>query len=62
MVEYIDAIDFIDPPLEEKRLHLCITRSVSNAKVKLEAFNKGLQTMQQNGRLQVLLHRHGLLD
>ncbi len=56
--EYLNDIDYIAPPLEIKKLHLCVTKKTPNARLILADFNKGLSLMQHSGFVKKLLKRH----
>ncbi|WP_019616309.1 substrate-binding periplasmic protein [Psychromonas ossibalaenae] len=52
-------IESISPPLQDKKMYLCISKKSDNAAVKVEAFNKGLKEMHKDGTFDKILQKHG---
>lgn len=52
-------VEFIEPPLEEKSLYLCIAKKTPDAEAKLKAFNNGLKTIRDNGTLSSIMKTNG---
>lgn len=57
--EHLESIEFVHPPLEIKKLYLCISKKTAGAGKKLQAFNKGLKLLDESGQLQKIMAKHG---
>jgi polar amino acid transport system substrate-binding protein len=55
-----DAVVMIDPPLENKALHIAWSRRASKAEAMREACDAGLKSMQADGSIAKLREAHGL--
>ncbi|MBM9512810.1 substrate-binding periplasmic protein [Desulfogranum marinum] len=55
--ESLQFIDVIDPPLDRKKLYLCVSKKHPDAVMILQAFNNGLYNMRNNGFLENLTQR-----
>ncbi|MCP3924284.1 MAG: amino acid ABC transporter substrate-binding protein [Desulfobacterales bacterium] len=53
-------INFVEPPLKELGLHICISKRTTNAKKKLKAFNKGLKQIIKDGTFNRILIYHNI--
>lgn len=52
-------IQFMEPALSEKPLHLTISKKTPDAEQKLKAFNKGLQILKEDGTINRLMRVYG---
>lgn len=59
LADHLAEIEFMHPVLEEKNLYLCIARNSANGQAQLEAFNRGLAAMRDDGTLAQLLQFSG---
>jgi polar amino acid transport system substrate-binding protein len=59
MPDKVDDIEVVVPTLEEKTLHVLISRKAPDAEAKMKAFNDGLQKLKESGRLDALLKSNG---
>lgn len=55
----IGEVEFVSPVLEEKTLHVLISKKVEDAEAKMKAFNDGLKTLKDSGRLEALMKNSG---
>lgn len=53
-------IDWIEPPLKVENQYLMFSKKAPDYQQKLEAFNKGLKVITENGELQRILEKHGI--
>ena len=60
MPERADELVFLDPPLEDKDLYLCIRRDNPRQGELLRAFNQELASMRDDGSLDALRRSHGM--
>ena len=54
-----DILEFMEPPLETRKLHLIFGKRKDNQQ-KLKDFNTGLQMIIQDGTLERILKKHGI--
>jgi len=54
-----DQLEFLEPPLEEKSLHLIFSRKIKNFQQKTLDFEKGLQAIIADGTVKEIMKRHG---
>ena len=59
---YIGRLEFIQPPLADKQFHIAFTKQSGRVNVLVNAFNRGLKSMEEDGRLRAIQVRHGLLS
>lgn len=59
MPDRLQEVEFMEPPLEEKKLYLCISRKTPDAEAKMRAFNNGLKIIKNNGKLTAILKANG---
>lgn len=52
-------VEFVTPSLEEKTLHVLISKKTADAEAKMKAFNDGLKTVKESGRLDALMKSNG---
>ncbi len=52
-------IESISPPLQDKKLYLCISKKSDNADLKVKIFNKGLKEMHEDGTFDKILEKYG---
>lgn len=52
-------LNFVDPPLENKTLHVGFSRNIADYPKLLEDFNQALAEMVQSGRIKVITQKHG---
>ncbi len=57
--EKAGSIEFMEPALEEKNLHICFGKQNPRHKEYLEAFNSGLKEIKQDGTMKNILTKHG---
>lgn len=50
---------FLNPPLDEKPLYVMFSRKKDGYRENRDAFNRGLQAIQQDGTLNAILEKHG---
>lgn len=55
-----NVIEAIDPPLMVNRMYVAFSRVVPGTSVKLDIFNRGLDKIKQNGKLDEILKSHGM--
>ncbi|KJR98525.1 MAG: hypothetical protein VR65_20195 [Desulfobulbaceae bacterium BRH_c16a] len=55
MPDKAGEIEFISPALEEKTLHVLISKNAPEAEAKMKAFNDGLKVLEDSGRLDALM-------
>jgi polar amino acid transport system substrate-binding protein len=51
---------FLDPPLQSSGLYLMASRAIEDAEALVEDFNKGLETIRENGRYDEIVERFGV--
>lgn len=54
------SVEFMSPELVEHNLYLCISRKTENAQEKINAFNKGLQAIKNDGTYNSILTKHNI--
>lgn len=59
MPEKADLVDEVTPVLEDKDLYICFPKSNAQSTKRMQAFNKGIKTLQENGRITEILKAHG---
>ncbi|SHO43077.1 substrate-binding periplasmic protein [Desulfopila aestuarii] len=59
MPDKAGEIEFVSPALEEKTLHVLISKKTANADAKMQAFNDGLKKIKDSGRLDELMKNSG---
>lgn len=59
MPDKVDEVEFVTPALEEKSLYLCISKKVPDAEAKIKAFNDGLKTIKDSGKLATIMKANG---
>ncbi len=52
-------IEFISPPLQDKELYICMSKKTKQVNEKVNAFNKGLKEMKEDGAFAKILRKHG---
>lgn len=57
--ESADKVEFVVPSLEEKTLHVLISKKTADAEAKMKAFNDGLKTVKDSGKLDALMKSSG---
>lgn len=58
--EYEEALEFMEPPLENKMLYIAFSKKAADYEQKLAAFNAGLQQITEDGTLAGIMKRHGI--
>ena len=58
----IGQFEFMDPPLDEKPFHVAFSKTSAHCGQLVNAFNQGLHELQQDGTIENILSRHGLLE
>ncbi|RPH42280.1 MAG: ABC transporter [Desulfobulbaceae bacterium] len=59
--DHFEEIDILKSVLEEKSLHLCISKKSPGAEDKMKAFNEGLKIIKDNGMVETLLKENGFI-
>lgn len=59
--DHVEEIDILSQVLEEKSLHLCISKKSPDAETKMKAFNDGLKIIKDNGMVEALLKTNGFI-
>ncbi len=59
---YKQELEFMSPPLENRSLHIANSKQAHNYKKKLNAFNRGLQQIKEDGTLDRIIRSHGFAD
>ena len=54
-----DILEFMEPPLEARKLHLIFGKCKDNEQ-KLKDFNTGLQMIIEDGTVEKMLKKHGI--
>lgn len=54
-----DRIEVLEPPLEEKPLHVIVTEKLENHTEIVNDFNKGLKMLKEDGTFDKILEKHG---
>lgn len=52
-------LEFVSPPLEEKKLYICITKDGIISNHKLKAFNDGYNKMKSDGTVDAIMKKNG---
>ena len=55
----VDKVEFVTPSLEEKTLHVLISKKTADAEAKMKAFNDGLKIVKDSGKLDALMKSNG---
>ncbi|MCP4163463.1 MAG: transporter substrate-binding domain-containing protein [Deltaproteobacteria bacterium] len=53
-------INFLNPPLKDLKLYICISKNTTSAQKKLKAFNKGLKEIIKDGTFKRILVYHNI--
>lgn len=53
------TIEFISPPLEEKKLYICITKGGAHDQANINAFNEGFRKMKHDGTVNAIMKKNG---
>ena len=56
---YTGELEFMEPPLDVKTLHVAFSKQVDDHEQKLRDFNAALKLMKEDGRLEQIMVRHG---
>jgi len=56
---YLDSLEFMDPPLEDKPLYVCFSKKAKNYQEKCDLFNEGLAKMKADGSLKEIMIKNG---
>lgn len=59
MPDDADRLKFLDPPLDEKPLHVIFSREAAGYEEKVSDFNEGLRRLQEEGIIQEIMTYHG---
>lgn len=54
-----DQVEFLEPPLENKPLHVMFSRQVEGYEQLLADFNQALNALEADGTIQSIMQRHG---
>lgn len=57
----IGQLEFMNPPLSEKSFHIAFSKNSPGYQQRLNDFNRGLQAVRNDGTLEKILYKHGLL-
>ncbi len=55
----IGAIDFLEPPLEEKTLHLVFSRKNKNCQAIVDGFNTEIKILTEDGSVKKIIRKYG---
>jgi polar amino acid transport system substrate-binding protein len=55
----VGKIEFIEPPLDVKPLHLLVSRKIDNSQAIVDDFNKGLEMLTDNGAIKKIMRKYG---
>ncbi len=55
----LQELEFVDPPLENKDLYVCISKKTPNSGEKFKALEEGLKEITADGTVQKILKKHG---
>ena len=56
---YIEKLEFMEPPLEVKPLYIAFSKKAKDYDVKLKAFNNGLKKLKEKGLIKKIMGKHG---
>jgi ABC-type amino acid transport substrate-binding protein len=56
---FIDELEFMTPPLDEKQLYICFSRKVKGLETAIEAFNQGIKEIKASGEFEQIMESHG---
>ncbi len=59
MPDKAGALEFLEPPLEEKLLYVIFSRKIEGYEQKVKGFNQGLQQLIEDRTSQKIMKRHG---
>lgn len=59
MPDKADQVAFVEPPLENKDLYVCISKKAANSKKIYKAFQEGLKEITEDGTVKAILKKHG---
>lgn len=62
MPDYVNQLEFMEPPLEIKHLYLAFSTKAPDYEKKRQAFNHGLKLTTQDGTLQRIYAKHGFTE
>ncbi len=54
----IGQMEFISPPLQEKKLYICMSKKTEKVNEKVKAFNKGLKEIKRDGTFDRIMKKH----
>ena len=60
LAELKDQLEVVEPPLTVEDLYILISKKTEDYQQKIDAFNKGLNDLKQNGSVDEIMARHGL--
>lgn len=60
MPNNLPELEFLEPPLIEHSLFVCISKKAADADAKLKAFNNGLASMKKDGTYDKILIKHNI--
>jgi polar amino acid transport system substrate-binding protein len=55
----VGDVKFLSPPLEEKPVFAMFSKKNPDYKEKVDAFNKGLKAVEQDGTLDAIMKKYG---
>ncbi|MBF0264167.1 MAG: transporter substrate-binding domain-containing protein [Gammaproteobacteria bacterium] len=56
-IKKADKLSFIEAPLENKPLYLCVSKKIKDSSVILEAFQKGLDQLKESGEVEKIINK-----
>ena len=56
---FIDELEFMMPPLDEKKLYICFSRKVKGLEKAIDAFNQGIKEIKASGEFDKIMDSHG---
>lgn len=54
------ALEFLDPPIEKKLIHLMFSRNIEGYEQRLQDFHRGLEQVLEDGTVKRILKKHGV--
>ncbi len=54
----LGQIEFMSPPLQDKKLYICMSKKTEKVNEKVKAFNKGLKEIKKDGTFDRIMAKH----
>ncbi|NQZ91538.1 MAG: transporter substrate-binding domain-containing protein [Moritella sp.] len=58
--DFMDKLEWIPPAIEIANQHIIFSRKADRFQQKLDDFNKGLQMLTEQGRVKIIMQKHGI--